>query len=705
MLMLNQVVAGTEETMVPQAEEIPPTAHAGHVLLVEDDDGMRMLISRALRESGYRVTGCRNGAEMWRFLPEGGVDLVLLDVMLPGASGLDLLRALRSKGTLPVIMLSARAEEADRVLGLELGADDYVAKPFGRPELLARVRAVLRRSAVAPTPTATARPETLAFAGWRLDLRGRVLTDPEGASVDLSGRGIRPSPRLPRASRARDGPRPDTGDEPRPFRLVVRSQRRHACQPPAAQARTARGPATRHQDHTRFRLHAGLDGRARVSRLAALARSLEARTVAVLLMAILAIHGGALLLYRQSAAAAADDAFARQVVSQLTLAREAVLRRPLPERDAEAKALSSAHFELGWSSISPLRQDEAADPGLWSLRTRMISLAPSLGNGLALAMGAGDEAGHQEDLGGALALPDGSFLTFRSAHAPHLARLGPWAYLSTAMAIFVGVAAVVLMHRIAGPLRDLTCATGKIGHGEVVPVREAGPDETREIARALNAMQTRIHRLVTERTQALAAVSHDLRTPIARLRLRLDGMPDAVDSRAMGSDLDDMQAMIDSTLAYLRGEADPEPRKIINVASLLMSIADASSDAGRDVVYDGPGRALATVRPVALRRALENLVDNAVRYGSRARLSLAVEPDNLLVLVEDDGPGIAPDDVARAFEPFTRLEASRNRDTGGTGLGLTIARRVIEDERGCITLTNQPKGGLRAQVSLPRTNR
>ena len=187
MLMLNQAVAGTEETMVPQAEEIPPTAHAGHVLLVEDDDGMRMLISRALRESGYRVTGCRNGAEMWRFLPEGGVDLVLLDVMLPGASGLDLLRALRSKGTLPVIMLSARAEEADRVLGLELGADDYVAKPFGRPELLARVRAVLRRSAVAPTPTATARPETLAFAGWRLDLRGRVLTDPEGASVDLSG--------------------------------------------------------------------------------------------------------------------------------------------------------------------------------------------------------------------------------------------------------------------------------------------------------------------------------------------------------------------------------------------------------------------------------------------------------------------------------------------------------------------------------------
>ena len=155
-----------------------------HVLLVEDDGGMRMLVTRALRESGYRVTGCRCGAEMWSLLP--GVDLVLLDVMLPGASGLDLLKALRAKSAVPVIMLSARNEEADRVLGLELGADDYVAKPFGRPELLARIRAVLRRASIAPSPAA-ARSEVLTFAGWRLDLRSRALLDPEGAGVDLSG--------------------------------------------------------------------------------------------------------------------------------------------------------------------------------------------------------------------------------------------------------------------------------------------------------------------------------------------------------------------------------------------------------------------------------------------------------------------------------------------------------------------------------------
>lgn len=156
------------------------------ILLVEDDDGMRVLVTRVLRESGYQVTNCRSGAEMWQLLPETEVDLVLLDIMLPGASGLDLLKAIRAKSPVPIIMLSARGEEADRVLGLELGADDYIAKPFGRPELLARIRAVLRRTTISPSPNAAARPEVLTFSGWRLDLRSRELRDPEGASVDLS---------------------------------------------------------------------------------------------------------------------------------------------------------------------------------------------------------------------------------------------------------------------------------------------------------------------------------------------------------------------------------------------------------------------------------------------------------------------------------------------------------------------------------------
>jgi DNA-binding response OmpR family regulator len=173
--------------MASQDPQSPPAVDGGHIVLVEDDDGLRMLVTRLLGESGYRVTGCRNAIEFWRHLPAGGVDLVLLDVMLPGTSGLDLLRALRARSTVPVIMVSARNEEADRVLGLELGADDYVAKPFGRPELLARVRAVLRRASMAALSPSNPASEVLTFSGWGLDMRSRSLVDPEGAAVDLSG--------------------------------------------------------------------------------------------------------------------------------------------------------------------------------------------------------------------------------------------------------------------------------------------------------------------------------------------------------------------------------------------------------------------------------------------------------------------------------------------------------------------------------------
>ena len=159
-----------------------------HVLLVEDDAEMRHLVARLLREAGFRVSAARDGREMWEVMesPAGAPDIILLDVMLPGASGLDLLRRLRERGRVPVMMLTARGEEMDRVLGLELGADDYVAKPFAPRELVARVRALLRRAALAeaaPDP----RSRRIAFAGWVLDTARRELTAPDGASVDLSG--------------------------------------------------------------------------------------------------------------------------------------------------------------------------------------------------------------------------------------------------------------------------------------------------------------------------------------------------------------------------------------------------------------------------------------------------------------------------------------------------------------------------------------
>lgn len=158
-----------------------------HVLVVEDDGEMRTLIAKFLRQNGYRVTGARDGREMWETLSNAPIDLILLDVMLPGQSGLDLTRALRAKTQVPIIMVTARGDETDRVLGLELGADDYIPKPFSRPELLARIRAVLRRAQGNEQRASGLVADRLLFAGWALDTRRRELMAPDGVAVDLSG--------------------------------------------------------------------------------------------------------------------------------------------------------------------------------------------------------------------------------------------------------------------------------------------------------------------------------------------------------------------------------------------------------------------------------------------------------------------------------------------------------------------------------------
>ena len=168
--------------MVP--ELLTPEAH---LLVVEDDGEMRSLITKFLRQNGYRVSGARDGREMWETLANAPVDLVLLDVMLPGQSGLDLTRALRTKTQVPIIMVTARGDETDRVLGLELGADDYIPKPFSRHELLARIRAVLRRAQGNEQRVSSLVADRLLFAGWALDTRRRELTAPDGVAVDLSG--------------------------------------------------------------------------------------------------------------------------------------------------------------------------------------------------------------------------------------------------------------------------------------------------------------------------------------------------------------------------------------------------------------------------------------------------------------------------------------------------------------------------------------
>lgn len=303
----------------------------------------------------------------------------------------------------------------------------------------------------------------------------------------------------------------------------------------------------------------------------------------------------------------------------------------------------------------------------------------------------------------AVALEDGSWLVFTADGN----RTGPFRLLRFALAMLLTAAVVALVswwaaRRLTAPIAGFARAAERLGvEGEVRLLPEEGPRELRSATRAFNRMQERLRRYVDDRTQMLAAISHDLRTPLTRLRLRAEFIEDPDQQRRMMADLDEMEAMIASTLAFARDDARREARTRIDLAAMLGSMADDLADAGRQVDYEGPRQRIVAARPVALRRAVGNLLDNALKYAGSARLGLEEGRGCVVVTVEDDGPGIPEAELEAVFAPFYRVERSRSRDTGGTGLGLSVARTVARAHGGDVVLENRPGGGLRARLTLP----
>jgi len=252
------------------------------------------------------------------------------------------------------------------------------------------------------------------------------------------------------------------------------------------------------------------------------------------------------------------------------------------------------------------------------------------------------------------------------------------------------------------PLSVFATAAERLGVDvNAEPLNEGGPPEVRRATRAFNTMQTRVKRFIQDRTQMLAAISHDLRTPITRLRLRAEFVDDDVQRGKMMNDLDEMEAMIAETLIFARDDAANEPASHIDIAAVLASLCGDLQFSGREVTYTGPDSFELFARPLAFKRAVTNLIDNAYKYGKNAHVTLVPSPKEVLIFVEDTGPGIPENERDRVFQPFVRLESSRSRETGGAGLGLTIARNAIRSMGGDVDLTNRPEGGLRVTVVLP----
>jgi signal transduction histidine kinase len=470
-----------------------------------------------------------------------------------------------------------------------------------------------------------------------------------------------------------------------------------------------------------------------------LTRSLFSQTLAILLAGLLASHAIGFWIYsadREQAVRAVGGAVTAQRIANATR----LVRDAPPEAWARlASALGDAAFRVELLDQAPafdateevgtarvLREvlaRQAAAPGLppprvavtpgsgWSPPLpgprghggRMMEHAPGPGAMGAGAMGPGG-MGPVRDLRVAMPLPDGQWLSF----AAGLPARGPDPSLQflLSMAIMAAItlgASVFAVRRVTRPLAELAAAADRIGRDVgAPPVEERGTTETRLAARAFNDMQRRLRHLLDSRMQMLAAISHDLRTPLTLLRLRVENIPETEDRSRMLATIDDMDAMIGAMLRFARDETASEPMRRTDLAALVQSLVDDMGDAGLPVSMAPTDPVVIACRPAALKRAVTNLVDNALKYGETARVSLATTPEAIEIRVEDDGPGLPPEEIARATEPFSRVERSRSRETGGVGLGLAITLAIVQSNGGTLMLGNLREGGLRAAIILSR---
>ncbi len=301
-------------------------------------------------------------------------------------------------------------------------------------------------------------------------------------------------------------------------------------------------------------------------------------------------------------------------------------------------------------------------------------------------------------------LRDGSLVTFDSYLSPEAAAV-PVRIALTLLALLVTVVvlSLIAVRWVTVPLRTLATAAEKLGEDiNHPPLPESGPVEVRRAATAFNTMQRRLAQFIADRARIFTAMSHDLKTPITRLRLRSELLDDEDLRARFVKDLEEMESMVTQTLEYLRDATTQEPVQPIDVAALLESLQNDYREAGGEVEISGCATGPYSGRPLGLRRCLTNLIDNALRYGKRATVVIEDAPALLTLTVQDEGPGLPEDALERAFEPFFRIEASRSRDTGGTGLGLGIARNIARGHGGDVVLRNREDGGLEASLTLPR---
>jgi len=427
---------------------------------------------------------------------------------------------------------------------------------------------------------------------------------------------------------------------------------------------------------------------------------LMGRVFAILLLAILIEFGASTFYYERASQLSVRDDEARRLAEHLVIARKLLAEEPAEGRAALAADLTTSRYEVRWGTTLPARLRIA--PNLDRIHKQVVEWEPSLAGANPHLRLVGN--GRKAVIEGSIMLPDGSKMQFATREPVHeLSFSFDRILLGLAPAVLIILIGGMLVRRTLLPMRQLAQAAERVGSDEPEALAEAGPRELRRVIRAFNRMQARIHRLIEDRTQALAAVGHDMRTPLARLRLRADGVEDVETHKAIQSDISEMEAMIGSLLAYLSGEDEAEPRVRVDLAALCQTVADDARDRGGDVRYNGPDHLERAVRQGALKRALVNLVENGVHHAEHVSIVLRSTETEIVLRVQDDGPGIPAESIETVMQPFVRLDQARTRDTLGLGLGLSIVTRAVEAEGGTFILRNRSSGGLSAEIRLPLT--
>lgn len=444
--------------------------------------------------------------------------------------------------------------------------------------------------------------------------------------------------------------------------------------------------------------------------------SLFARMALILLAGLMAAQSLSLWLHWGERAVVVTEARGLHIADRIADAVRQIEADPTPRHQR-----GIAQFQADDLRVTPIAEDQVfpntprgqihANVAARLGGEREIRSPGGMGGGMGMGgMGAGPGGGmgrmQQDNVLRSfdLRLGDGQWIRIVASLKPAAPALPSdfYVHLLISLAIVVAVA-MLAVRQATKPLQQLAEAADGLGHNlDAPPLAEVGSTEMRTAAQAFNRMRDRIKRLVEERSRALAAVSHDLRTPLTRLRLRSELIEDEQLRDQMTADLDAMAQMIDATLDYLRGLRENEPVRSIDIDALMSSLAEDSAATGREIGVEGKALASYPGRLSALRRALQNLIDNAFKYGRTPRIRIDDDLQALRLTVEDDGPGIPPEALSRVTEPYYRPDTARASDSGGVGLGLSIVSDVALLHGGKLTLTNRPHGGLTATLVLPR---